>query len=57
MYKYLWNGEIIYNNYDSLIRGVVFFIRNDLKEYVEFVNGFDGRFLYIKYKDNEEIFD
>lgn len=57
MYKYLWNGEIIYNNYDSLVRGVVFLIRNDLKENVEFVNGFDGRFLYIKYKDNEEIFD
>lgn len=57
MYKHLWNGEIIYNNYDSSARGVAFLIRNDLKENVEFVNGFDGRFLHIKYKDNEETFD
>lgn len=56
-YKHLWKGEINYNNNDSSARGVVFLIRNDLKEYVEFVHGFVGRFLHIKYKDNEETFD
>lgn len=56
-FKHLSNGEINYNNNDSLARGEAFWIRNDLKEYVEFVHGFVCRFVYIKYKDNEETFD
>lgn len=34
-----------------------FFIRNDLKGNVNFVKVLDGRFLHIRYKENEDVID
>ena len=56
-YKHLWKGRIIYNNSDVATKGVAFLIRNDLKDNIKFEQGFNGRFLHIKYKENDEMID
>lgn len=53
----MWNGVIYYNSVNVLFKGVVFLIRNDIKLNIEMVNGFDGRFLYVKYKENDNKYD
>lgn len=53
----MWNGVIYYNSVNVLFKGVVFLIRNDIKLNIEIVNGFDGRFLYVKYMENDNKYD
>lgn len=56
-YKYLWNGDIYYDSISVLFKGVVFLVKNSIKIKVENINGFDGRYLYIIYKENDIKYD
>lgn len=56
-YKHLWNGVIYHNSVNVSSKGVAFLIRNDIKSNIEMVNGFDGRFLHVKYKENDNKYD
>jgi exonuclease III len=56
-YKHLWNGNTIYRNYETSSRGVAFLLKNSINSSIEFVNSVEGRFLHIRYRENNENFD
>lgn len=51
------NHKHLRNSVNVSSKGVAFLIRNDIKSNIEMVNGFDGRFLHVKYKENYNKYD
>lgn len=56
-YKHLWNGDIYYDSTSVSSKGVAFLVKNSIKTKVENINGFDGRYLHITYKENDTKYD
>lgn len=56
-YKHLWNGVIYYDSTNMSSKGVAFLVKNNIKTNIEKVKGFDGRYLHIKYKENDNNYD